>query len=109
MPRLRILLDNNIHVDLAEEFHGHNVRHCRDLGWQQLLNGDLVRAASIEFDILVTVDKNMRHQTNLIGINLAVVVFDAKQNTIDELRKFLPDFLKRASDFQPGSFTVIHP
>ena len=104
---MRILLDNNVHVDLVSEFPGHEVRHCRDLGWQRLLNGELVRSASEQFDILLTVDKNMRHQTSLNGVDLAVVVLDAKRNTIDELRKFLPTVLGQISEFQTGKFTEI--
>ena len=104
---MRILLDNNIHVDLKRDFPGHEVTHCRDLGWQQLANGELVSSASQKFDLMITVDKNMRHQTSLKGIDLAVVVFDAKNNTIDELRKFLPSFLDRAYEFAPGTFSLL--
>ena len=75
---MRLLLDNNIHVGLAEDFPGHEVTHCRDLGWQQLSNGELVKKASERFDILITVDKNMQHQTSLKGLSLAVVVFDIR-------------------------------
>lgn len=104
---MRILLDNNIHIDLAKDFTAHDTAHCRDLGWQQLANGSLVREASKTFDIMITVDKNMRHQTSLAGVDLAVVVFDAKNNRIDERRRFLPIFLANISQFQPGTFTLL--
>ena len=104
---MRILLDNNLHIDLTNEFPGHIVEHCRDLGWQLLSNGELVRVASERFDILITVDKNMRHQTNLSGVDIAVVIFDAKNNRIDELRRFIPRFLERMNGFSPGHYSVI--
>jgi predicted nuclease of predicted toxin-antitoxin system len=104
---LRILLDNNIHVELAADMAAHEVKHCRDLGWQQLTNGELVKRANERFDLTVTVDKNMRHQTSLRELKLAVVVFGAPNNTIEELRRFVPEFLEKIASFEPGTFTLL--
>lgn len=104
---MRLLLDNNIHVDFARELPEFDVTHCRDLGWQKLLNGALVRAASERFDILLTIDKNMRYQTSLKGLSIAVVIFDAKNDRIEELKRFLPGFRLRIGEFSPGSFTAL--
>jgi hypothetical protein len=49
----------------------------------------------------------MRHQTNLVGIDLAVVVFDAKSNRIEELRRFIPIFNERSGEFKPGLYSVL--
>ncbi len=49
----------------------------------------------------------MRHQTNLSGVDIAVVIFDAKNNRIDELRRFIPIFLGRINGFSPGNYSVI--
>ena len=38
-------------------------------------NGALLRAASGSFDVLVTADKNMHHQQNLVGLDISVLVF----------------------------------
>lgn len=45
-----------------------------DLGWSALKNGDLLQAAEVKFDILVTTDQNLRHQQNLSGRRLAILV-----------------------------------
>jgi hypothetical protein len=44
------------------------------IGWSGIRNGDLLRRAEAHgFEVLVTTDKNMRHQNSLVGRRLAVV------------------------------------
>ena len=81
--------------------------HCRDLGWQRLTNGELVRSASESFDVLITIDKNMQYQTSLKQLSLTVVVFDARNNTLEELRKFIPSFLSAVDTYRSGTYSVI--
>ena len=44
------------------------------MGWSNLANGDLLKVAEISFDLLVTTDKNLRYQQNLVGRKLAILV-----------------------------------
>lgn len=104
---MRVLLDNNVARSLAPHLVGHEVKHCRELGWQELSNGKLVALASQSFDVLITVDKNMRFQTSLTGINLAVLVLDAKNNTRDEMMKFIPAIERALPSLVPGEFCVL--
>ena len=44
------------------------------MGWHELRNGDLLRAAEREgFDVLIKSDKNIRHQNRLGGRRIAVL------------------------------------
>jgi len=44
------------------------------MGWHELRNGDLLRAAErAGFDVLITSDKNVRHQNRLGGRRIAVL------------------------------------
>jgi len=44
------------------------------MGWMQLSNGALLRAAEAQFDVLITIDRNLRHQQNIIGLRLAILI-----------------------------------
>lgn len=44
------------------------------MGWSNLENGDLLKAAEGVFDAFVTTDRNLRYQQNLTGLKLAIVV-----------------------------------
>jgi hypothetical protein len=63
---MRVLLDNCVDVRFARLITGHEVMHARDLGWQELSNGKLLAAAEeAGFAVMVTTDKNIRHQQNI--------------------------------------------
>jgi len=44
------------------------------MAWTELDNGALLKAAETHFDALVTTDQNLRHQQNLTGHRLAILV-----------------------------------
>lgn len=59
------------------------------MGWQELENGDLLKAAEASgFDVLLTGDKNLSYQQNLTGRKFAVVVLETtrwkrlRENTV---------------------------
>ena len=71
----RILLDQNCPRRLREFLAGREVRTAAAMGWAAIENGELLRAAEdAGFAVLVTADRNMRHQQNLRGRAIALVV-----------------------------------
>ena len=71
----RILFDQNVPRALAKLLTGHEVRTAADQGWQELENGDLLKAAEdAGFFAMVTADQNIRYQQNLAGRKIALVV-----------------------------------
>lgn len=88
----RILLDENIDQPLlqglfAPEFA---VMTVRERGWIGKQNGDLLRQAEKEFDVLITMDKNLEHQQNLSALNLAVLILRAKINAYSVIAPMMP-------------------
>lgn len=57
-------------------------------------NGDLLRVAAGQFDVLLTVDRNIAFQQNLQGLNIAVVAMVAKSNRLDDLRPVMVEVRK---------------
>lgn len=71
----RILLDQNVPHGLRRLLAAHDVTTAVRLGWQRLRNGELIAAAEdARFDIFITGDKNLRHQQNMGGRRIAVLV-----------------------------------
>jgi predicted nuclease of predicted toxin-antitoxin system len=102
-----VLLDNCVDHRLCDALQSHHVRHVRELGWEALSNGELVREAASQFDVLVTVDKNMRFQTSLAGLPLAVVVVEVQRNRLVELLEKLDDIKAAISAAESGRYLVI--
>ena len=71
---MRILFDQGTPVPLRQALAAHTVSTAFELGWSNLENGDLLRQAEGQFDVLVTTDQNLRHQQNLAGRRLAILV-----------------------------------
>jgi predicted nuclease of predicted toxin-antitoxin system len=75
---MKIILDNCVNWRLAQFFKRYEARHVRDLGWQDFSNGKLLAAAEQSgFQVLITVDKNMRHQQNLNEFSINLVTLDS--------------------------------
>lgn len=62
---MRVLLDENIPVDLAGLLSGHDAQTVSGLGWDGVKNGELLRRMQGTFDALVTMDRNLPHQQKL--------------------------------------------
>ena len=51
---------------------GHDCRAVQELGFQNKKNGELLALAESQFDVFVTIDRNMRFQQNLSGKRIAI-------------------------------------
>jgi hypothetical protein len=73
---LRIVFDKNVPVGVRRFLSEHEVRTFVEMQWHpQMENGELLKAAEASgFDVMVTSDQNIRHQQNLAGRKLALVV-----------------------------------
>jgi len=106
---MRLLLDECLPKDLAREFPGHTVRTVPQTGWASISNGQLLRliAASGQFDVFVTMDKNLPRQQKTRDLPFAVVVLRAKSNRLVHVVPFASEILRRLPEFQSGHLFVL--
>lgn len=83
---MRVLLDECIPIRLRSELSSHSVRTVTEMGWTGIKNGQLLKKAALEFDCLLTVDRNLQFQQPIDSLPLAVVVIRAVDNRIETLR-----------------------
>jgi hypothetical protein len=74
-----VLLDECVDWRLSREIVGHDVETARQLGWTTVQNGELLTLASEQFDVFVTVDRNLSFQQNLGLLSIAVLVLRANR------------------------------
>lgn len=65
------LLDECIDRRLAIEIEGHEVVTVPQAGWAGIQNGELLRLAQVQFNIFVTVDRNLSFQQHLPQFTIA--------------------------------------
>jgi hypothetical protein len=103
---MRVLFDNGTPRGVAAVLVGHLVEEARSRGWDTLQNGELLDAAEATgFDVFVTTDRNIRHQQNLTGRKIAVVVLGSGRWRL--IRNRLPEIAEAIATATPGSFTEV--
>jgi hypothetical protein len=105
---MRVLLDECVPRALRKELLGHEVKTVADAGWAGVKNGELLRLAAAQFDLLLTVDRNLEYQQNFAGLALAVIVVHAPSNDVAVLRPLMPAVLAAISETKPGLVTHVH-
>ena len=61
------------------EVVGHDLRTARQMGSTAIQNGELLTLAAEQFDVFVTVDRNLSFQQNLGALSIAVIVLKQKR------------------------------
>jgi hypothetical protein len=86
MPLVRILLDENLPSRLSRRFPAeHAVRTVQSQGWAGMKNGELIRQASAEFDVFITMDHGLAYQQNIANVGMAIIVLSAPSNRLSDL------------------------
>lgn len=83
----------------------HVVSTAYELGWASLDNGDLLKAAEIQFDVLVTTDQNLRYQQHLAGQCLAIVVLPFA--SWPKLERHLAQIVSAINSLKPGDYVEV--
>jgi len=86
---------------------GHECETVRDEGFSGKENGELLALAEKNFDVFVTIDKNIRHQQNLSGRNIAVLIIRTASNDLDDIRTHLPHALAALKTIRPGQVVEV--
>jgi hypothetical protein len=103
---MRVLFDNGTPRGVAVALYDHVVEECRSLGWDSLRNGELLDAADAAgFDVLLTTDRNIRHQQTLAGRRIAVVVLSKGRWRLIKPR--LTAIAEAVAAAKPGRFSEV--
>lgn len=104
---MKLLLDECTPARLKSDFPGHEVSTIEEARLKGLKNGTLLRIASQEFDVLITVDQKIPYQQNLSDLSIAIVIMVARSNRYPELRSLAPKALKTIASIRKGQIVRI--
>jgi hypothetical protein len=104
---MRVLPDECVPRGLRAHLPGHEVKTVADAGWAGVKNGALLQLAATQFDVLLTVDRNVEYQQNFTGLTIGVVVVAVSSNDIDVLRPLMPAVLNALASVMPGTVTHV--
>jgi len=104
---VRILLDENLPVDLAGDLVGHDVDTVVGLGWAGVANGKLLSRASGRYDAFVTMDRSIEQEQNVARLPFGVLVLRAPSNRLVHLRPLVPAILNALKSLVSGQLRYI--
>ncbi len=104
---MKLLLDECVPRRLRHRFKGFKVSTIEDVGFKGLKNGKLLTAASADFDVLITVDKNMFYQQNDTTLPMAVILLSAYSNRYEDLEPLADRAVKELAEIETGKFIKV--
>ena len=94
----KVLLDENLPIKLKYRWQDVcEIYTVKDKGWNALENGELISVMQSEnFDYLITSDKNLQYQQNILKYNIGFIVLNVVNNNyetvlplVDEIKAVL--------------------
>ena len=106
---MRLLLDECVprKVKYLSAEGGHECETVRDAGFSGKENGELLALAEGQFDVFVTIDKNIRYQQNMTGRNIAILIIRPASNDLDDIRPHVPHALIALQSLKPGQLVEV--
>ena len=104
---MRVLLDEQLPLDLAAMLEGHAATTVVGLGWAGVKNGDLLRRMRGEYDALLTMDQGIEFQQNIAALPFGMLLVLAPSNRMVHLQPLVPAILEALPGLKPGQLRRI--
>jgi len=106
---MKILLDECIPRKIKFLFAAQGIvcETVRDAGWSGKENGELLSLAEQHYEVLVTIDKNIRHQQNLAGRKISILIIHTVSNDYEDIQHLIPVAVKALQSIRPGQFVEV--
>lgn len=105
--QMRLLLDESVPSRLRRALPTHEVRTVVEMGWSGVKNGELLALAANDFDVFITVDKNLPYQQNVTALPIAVVVLDAVSIELCALLPLVPNLERELATLKPRTYVRV--
>jgi hypothetical protein len=104
---LKIFLDHCVPKRLLRLLPEHEVKTAYQMGWAAKKNGELLKLVESDFEVFLTVDRNLRYQQNVASSSLKFVVLVAADNRFDSLAPLIPQVKAALAILAPGDVVEI--
>ena len=106
---MKILLDECITKRLKKYLINFEVFTVRELGMGGVKNGKLMNfCVENNFDVLLTIDKNLMFQQNLDKYPVTIVVLNSLSSKIEDLVTFIPTLIAQIDNFEKNRAYIVN-
>jgi hypothetical protein len=103
----RVLFDEDVPRQLRRDLTRFNIRTVQEQGWSSLKNGELLRTASLEFDVFITADRNLQYQQNIPKFDIGLVVLALRDSRLPSIQSKLSEIEAAIVAVEPGTVVRI--
>lgn len=106
---MRVLLDECVPIGLSAALRerGYECDTVREAGYGSKTNGELLALAEGKWDVLLTIDKNIRHQQNVSRRKIAILILRVKSNRLTDVLAHLPSCMEALKAIQSGQIIEV--
>jgi hypothetical protein len=104
---VHILLDECVNAGLRAAFPGHAVKTVTEIGWSGSPDGPLLIYAQAQFDVFVTIDRNLEHQQNLRKLDMGFLIIRVPSNEITSYRPLFLEIQAAAENVRAGEVVQV--
>ncbi|HEX8152269.1 MAG TPA: DUF5615 family PIN-like protein [Thermoanaerobaculia bacterium] len=104
---MRILVDECVDWRLLRDLTAYEAKTVKQLGWEHAADRLLLSVAAREFDVLLTVDKDLPAEQNIASLDIAVVVLRGRTTRLANLRELLEPLYQVLQTIRPGEVHVV--
>ena len=104
---MKVLLDECLPKKLKAHIDADVVQTVPEADWAGTQNGELLRLAEQELDVLITNDQNIEHQQVISRFDIAFVVLVAPTNDIVDLLPLMPELNRILTLVKAGTIEYV--
>lgn len=106
---MRILIDECLNWRLSRALTGHYAVSTQKMGWGGIKNGALLAKAALEFDVLITGDRNLSFQQDATKFKIAIIILHATSTQLHHTLPLMSKILALLTDIKPGQVLNVYP
>lgn len=104
---MKVLLDECIDWRFSHQLKPFFVRTVPQMGWAGIRNGSLLNLAQTEFDVFITVDRNLSFQQDVGKFDIAILVIKVKSNRLADLVPIAQLLLEALPNAKKRTTTIV--
>ena len=105
---MKILLDEYVTKWLKPHLSDYEIYTVSEMKWNGIKNGKLMAlCVDNNFDLLLTIDKNLVFQQNFYKFNITIVILNCFSSKVEELVLFIPSFKAQAAQLEKYKAYII--
>ncbi|MBI1759842.1 MAG: hypothetical protein HYR56_00255 [Acidobacteria bacterium] len=106
--RKAILFDTGVPRPLRRLLLPHRVTTTQELAWEELKNGNLLKVAQADFDVLISTDANIKYQQRLDEFDIALIILRAFRISLKSLTPLVPQLLTLLETIEAGQVIYLY-